>query len=300
MSNKLGQLIQEYRSMLKAPEIEELLDLVLFRPVAFVVVKLIQPTPITPNHVTLFSFLPGLAVGWCFWQGTPNYFIAGSIFLFITNVLDCVDGMLARIRGTGSIVGYVLDGFVDYVVQITMAVGVLHGVAVLTGQPLYILAIGVPASFSVAWWSAMVDRIRNEWLDRVYGKRRDPAVELAELSKQTAIWKAEKSHRPERVLVAIYKGYARFWYSGPAHRKIVDHDRVPLEDWMRARRPILTMATLMGPTMHLFLIMMAGVFNQLELYLWFALVFGTSWGVMVLTVRTLIDHRLASRLTKGA
>lgn len=300
MKNGLGRLVQEYRSMLKAPEIEEMLDLVLFRPVAFVVVKLIQPTPITPNHVTLFSFLPGLAVGWCFWQGTPDYFIAGSIFLFITNVLDCVDGMLARIRGTGSIVGYVLDGFVDYVVQITMAVGLLHGMAVLTGQPIYILAIGIPASFSVAWWSAMLDRIRNEWLDRVYGKRRDPEVELAELGKQTAIWKAERSHRPERALIAIYSGYAKFWYSGPVHRKIVDRDRIPLEDWMRARKPILTMAALMGPTMHLFLIMVAGVFNKLEWYLWFALVFGTSWGVMVLTARAVIDHQLASRLAKGA
>lgn len=300
MNKGLGRLVQEYRSMLKAPEMEELFDLVLFRPVAFVVVKILQPTPVTPNHVTLFSLLPGLAVGLCFWQGTPDFFIAGSIFLFLTNVLDCVDGMLARIRGTGSIVGYVLDGLVDYVVQITMAIGLLHGMAVLTGQPIYILAIGIPASFSVAWWSAMLDRIRNEWLDRVYGKRRDPEVELAELGKQTAIWKAERSHRPERALVAIYAGYAKFWYSGPAHRKIVDRDRIPLEDWMRARKPILTMAALMGPTMHLFLIMMAGVFNRLEWYLWFALVFGTSWGVMVLAARAVIDHQLASRLAKGA
>ena len=62
MSSSLTRLFQEYRSMLKAPELEEILDLVLFRPVAFVLVKLLQPTPITPNHVTLFSFLPGRAI----------------------------------------------------------------------------------------------------------------------------------------------------------------------------------------------------------------------------------------------
>jgi 4-hydroxybenzoate polyprenyltransferase len=146
----------------------------------------------------------------------------------------------------------------------------------------------------------MLDRIRNEWLDRVYGKRRDPALELVELRQQTAIWKAERSHRPERALIAIYAGYAKFWYSGPATKSIVDHHLVPLEEWKAARRPILPMAALMGPTMHLFLIMLAGVFNKLDWYLWFALVFGTSWGLMVLTIRAAIDRKLASRLAKGA
>jgi phosphatidylglycerophosphate synthase len=300
VSTGLNRLIQEYRSMLKAPEIEEILDLVLFRPIAFVIVKLLQPTRITPNHVTLFSFLPGLASGWCFWQGTPEFFLYGSILLFCTNVLDCVDGMLARIRGTGSLVGYVLDGLVDYVTQIFLIIGVIHGMAVLTGQPLYIMAIGIPAGFSFAWWSAMLDRIRNEWLDRVYGKRRDPAVELQELRQQTAIWKAEKSHRPERALIAIYAGYAKFWYSGPVQRKIVDRNSIPLDTWIAARRPILSMASLMGPTMHLSLIMLGGVFNKLDWYLWFALVFGSSWGILVLTTRAVIDHRLAVRLEKGA
>ena len=69
---------------------------------------------------------------------------------------------------------------------------------------------------------------------------------------------------------------------------------------MAARRPILPMAALMGPTMHLFLIMLAGVFNKLEWYLWFALVFGTGWGLMVLTIRAAIDRRLAARFAKGA
>jgi len=296
----LNRFVQEYRSMLKAPELEEILDLVLFRPVAFVLVKLIQPTRITPNHVTLFSLLPGLAAGICFWQGTPDLFLVGSLLLFFTNVLDCVDGMLARIRGSGSLVGYVLDGLVDYVVQVFLIIGVIHGMAVLTGRPFYIMAIGIPAGLSFAWWSAMLDRIRNEWLDRVYGKRRDPSVELQELRQQTAIWKAERSHRPERALIAIYAAYAKLWYSGPVNRKIVDRDLVPLEEWVPARRPILSMAALMGPTMHLFLIIMAGVFNKLDWYLWFALVFGTGWGVLVLTIRALIDHRLAARLAKGA
>ena len=300
MSSGLTRLVQEYRSMLKGVELEEILDLILFRPVAFVIVKLLQPTPITPNHVTLFSFLPGLASGWCFWQGTPDYFVAGSILLFITNVLDCVDGMLARIRGTGSIVGYVLDGFVDYVTQIFLVIGILHGMSVLTGQPYYIMAIGIPAGISFAWWSAMLDRIRNEWLDRVYGKRRDPQEELKELREQTAIWKAEKSHRPERALIAIYAGYAKFWYSGPATKNYVDRDRVPLEEWNTARRPIMVMAALMGPTMHLFLIMVAGIFNKLDWYLWFALVFGTGWGFFVLTFRAAVDRKLATRLAKGA
>ena len=80
----------------------------------------------------------------------------------------------------------------------------------------------------------------------------------------------------------------------------MDRNSIPLDTWMAARRPILFMAALMGPTMHLFLIMMAGVFNKLDWYLWFALVFGTSWGLVVLTIRAAIDRRLAARFAKGA
>ncbi len=271
--------------MLKATELEEGLDLILFRPFAFVLVKIFQPTPITPNQITLISLVLGLIAGFCFWQGTAGWVLTGAIFLFWTNVFDCADGMLARVRGTSSVIGYILDGMVDYITHIVVFVSILHGLTVVTGNPGYIWAIGIPAGLSFAWWCAMVDRFRNQWQDKVYNKRTDPAEEVRELREIAGGWKAEGSHPGQRMLITFYTFYVSLWYTGAGHSKPIECDGPLLDMWIKLRRPITRMAIFMGPTMHLFLIIVAGLTDKLLWYVWFALVIGTLWGLVTLALK---------------
>ncbi len=271
--------------MLKATELEEGLDLILFRPFAFVLVKIFQPTTISPNQITLFSLVLGLISGFCFWQGSANWVMAGAIILFWTNVFDCADGMLARALGTSSVIGYILDGMVDYITHVVVFVSILHGLSVQTGNPGFIWGIGVPAGLSFAWWCAMVDRFRNQWQDKVYNNRTEPEAEVRELRDIAATWKTEGSHPGQRMLIAFYTFYVSLWYTGAVHRKAVECHGPLLDKWIELRRPITRMAIFMGPSMHLFLIMVAGVTNRLLWYVWFALVFGTLWGLLVLALK---------------
>ena len=275
--------------MLKAPELEEPLDVVVFRPLAFVLVKVLALSRTTPNQVTLAALVPGLASAWCFWQGTSGGFFAGAVLLFATNVLDCADGMLARARGSSSLTGYILDGLVDYIIQGTLMVCLLHGVAAHLGDPLLVWLVGVPAGLSFAWWSAMVDRIRNEWLERVCGRRRDPHAELAELQAGAEAWRRDGTHRADRLLIRFFAAYVRLWYTAPRRLQLFESDE-PTALWRQRRRHLLRMAVLMGPTMHLSLIMAAGVLGHPEWYLWTALVFGTTWGLTVLALRAIVDR----------
>ena len=55
--------------------------------------RLLCNTPITPNMVTLAGLVVGVMVAWLFWHG---YFLAGALTMFLVEVLDGVDGMLAR------------------------------------------------------------------------------------------------------------------------------------------------------------------------------------------------------------
>ena len=289
MTGALHRWWREYRGMLKALELEETLDIVVFRPLAFVLVKALALGRITPNQVTLAALVPGLASAWCFWQGTPAGFLAGAILLFVTNVLDCADGMLARVRGSSSLTGYILDGLVDYIIQVTLFVCLLHGVAVHLGDPLLSWLVGVPAGLSFAWWSAMVDRIRNEWLERVYGRRRDPHAELEELQAQAEVWRRDGTHHADRLLVWFFALYVRLWYTAPRKMQLFESDEPPVL-WRQRRQLLLRMAVLMGPTMNLSLIMVAGVLGHPEWYLWTALVFGTTWGLTVLVLRAVVDR----------
>lgn len=298
MINRLRSLFHEYRGMLKATEMEETLDLIFFRPLAFILVKLIQNSSISPNQVTLISLFMGLIVGACFWQGTPTFFIVGAIFLLLTNVFDCADGMLARVRGTSSVIGYILDGLVDYVTHISAFVGMLHGLHVMGAHVSLVWGVGVPAGLSFAWWCAMVDRGRTEWSEKVYDKRHDPAKELADLKVHSDRWHEEGSHLGERMLIACYGLYIRLWYSGPVTCCCKDHT-LDLDLWQRRHRPLLRMSLVLGPTTHIFLIIVAGLVNRFEWYLWFALVAGTSWGLLVTSLRIQTDRRLKADLAKG-
>jgi len=284
--------------MLKATEVEEGLDLLLFRPLAFGLVKIVQPTPITPNQLTFISLILGLASGFCYWQGTAQFFLWGAILLFLTNLFDCADGMLARVRKSSSLTGYLFDGLVDYTTSTAVIVGMLHGLSVTGASPLFIWLIGVPAGLSYAWWCARVDRIRNEWMDKVYQCRRDPKVELAEMRAEVANL-PPGSHRWDRLMIGVYGIYVRIWYSAPLPQASCPGGGVTLAAWCQKRRPIMQAAVFLGPTMHLSLMMLAGALNRVDTYLWFALVGGTSYGLLILLWRALSDRQLEANAAKG-
>ncbi|MEZ4388001.1 MAG: CDP-alcohol phosphatidyltransferase family protein [Candidatus Krumholzibacteriia bacterium] len=299
MRRGFGALLDEYRSMLKARELEEVLDLAVFRPAAYGLVKLVQPTTLTPNQLTAVSLVLGLGAGACYWQGSPGFLLAGAILLFLTNLFDCADGMLARVRGTSSLTGYLFDGLVDYSTNTAVLIGMLHGLHAHSGRTDFIWLVGVPGGLSYAWWCARVDRFRNEWLDKVYGRRRDPRVELAEMRRVATAYPVE-THIWDRILIRAYGLYVKLWYSAPSPRAACPCEGIPLETWVRARRPVLQAAVLLGPTMHLSLMMAAGATDRLAWYFWFSLVVGTTWGLAVLAWRVAVDRRLAAGPARGA
>jgi phosphatidylglycerophosphate synthase len=84
------------------------------RPVAAVLVSALKDTRVTPNQVTLASFVvgvvaAGLLIGL---QGHLGLIVAVLVYQ-ASYVLDCADGMLARWRGVASPAGHLLDFLMD-------------------------------------------------------------------------------------------------------------------------------------------------------------------------------------------
>ena len=106
--------------VLKSPDVEEWIDIVWHRPLAAVVAVLLLPTRISPNIVTLWSFIAGLASAYVLYEsvvsGVRELRIWAGVLAFVSVILDCVDGQLARARGGGSRWGRILDGLVDFTV----------------------------------------------------------------------------------------------------------------------------------------------------------------------------------------
>ncbi|MET8332392.1 CDP-alcohol phosphatidyltransferase family protein [Streptosporangium canum] len=112
-------------------------------------VKLAADLHLTPNAVTGISVgLAALAAVW-FTAGTREAQIAGAVLLYLSFVLDCVDGQLARYTRAFSPLGAWLDATFDrvkeYAVYVGLAIGYAAGMDDSRGGPHGIWALAVAA-----------------------------------------------------------------------------------------------------------------------------------------------------------
>lgn len=98
---------------------------VYLEPVADIFVK----SGITPNQISLLSLIFGIACALCF---IDRHFVIGSLFLFISALLDLVDGSVARKIGRQTKFGAVFDWIVDKYVDALVLLGIgLSGIAII-------------------------------------------------------------------------------------------------------------------------------------------------------------------------
>ncbi|MEE9557873.1 MAG: CDP-alcohol phosphatidyltransferase family protein, partial [Candidatus Brocadiales bacterium] len=69
--------------------------------------------PITPNQITLLSFVIGLAACWFYLQGDYWYSVLGAMTLYASIILDLSDGEVARLKFMSSEYGALLDTLCD-------------------------------------------------------------------------------------------------------------------------------------------------------------------------------------------
>jgi phosphatidylglycerophosphate synthase len=84
------------------------------RPLAAALVSGLAGTRVTPNQITLASFVVGLASALLL-VALPGHvgLIIAVVVYQLSYVLDCADGMLARWRGIASPAGHLLDFLMD-------------------------------------------------------------------------------------------------------------------------------------------------------------------------------------------
>lgn len=96
-------------------ELEDWLNRLIYHPLAARLARLLDPTPISPNLVSVSGLL--LVWGAAFaYTGLPwpLAFLIGFPLHLLWHVVDGADGDLARLRGTQSATGELVDGVCDY------------------------------------------------------------------------------------------------------------------------------------------------------------------------------------------
>jgi len=108
----MGGIVETYQKTRKRPDL--FWNTYVCRPPAAVIVHLLAGTRVTPNQITLSAFVVAAGAA-AMIVLLPGYWglLAGVLVFQFSYVLDCADGMLARLRGIQSPVGHLLDFLMD-------------------------------------------------------------------------------------------------------------------------------------------------------------------------------------------
>ena len=111
--------------------------------------RLLRALKLTPNAVTLISFAITVASAYLVGSG---WLVAGGIVFLLGSGLDLMDGALARLTGTASPFGALLDSVFDRLGEAALFVGLafyaIRGGASESFLPIFIIALFLALIFS--------------------------------------------------------------------------------------------------------------------------------------------------------
>lgn len=273
--------LQQYKDSLKTTEAEEILDLLIYRPLAFLFVKATYSINITPNQVSSTAMLVGVAGGVLFGFGVYQYLIIGGCLYFLCNVLDCADGQIARLKKNGTKVGRIVDGFIDYVVSIAVFLGIAIGIVKMfnahslnlwgnsvlqINTTAYIWILTILAGISSAMQAFYFDFYRNKFLEYVHGRAASVENEIIEFTAEKQRMKAEGERGINLFLINIYLRYSALQLKSQANKEISIMKPDP-QEYYRKNKLLLRLWSFIGSTTHITLCIISSFLNNFELFL---------------------------------
>ncbi|MBT3303912.1 CDP-alcohol phosphatidyltransferase family protein [Candidatus Woesearchaeota archaeon] len=115
-----------------------------------VIAKLLLYTPITANQVTVLGTIVLFLSAGLFSAGTFWYSLTAIILLFVAECIDYADGVVARCRKTSTRIQSMYLALLYHHSEFTLHyLGIGVGVFINTGNPIYILAGGITAFFTM-------------------------------------------------------------------------------------------------------------------------------------------------------
>jgi len=107
---------------------------ILNRPISLRISKLLLKTGITPNQISVLSFVIGLAGASFFFVGEYFYLILGAMLVHIHSIVDGCDGEVARLKLRQTKYGGWLDSVLDRYADAAIILGLAYGYWSITGD----------------------------------------------------------------------------------------------------------------------------------------------------------------------
>ncbi len=186
----------------RPPEIEEWLNTRFFHPLARWIARLLIPTPVTPNAVSIAGVFAMAAAAACYAYGAwPWLVVAGFGFHLLWHVLDGADGDLARRTGRASPDGEIVDGVCDHLSHVILYLAM--GVILSRHLGGWGWGLAIVAGLSRGLQSSCYERTRRNYRRWVHGVSwiRQELAAPADAGQPPNPWR-----RLSRVLAGAYLG----------------------------------------------------------------------------------------------
>lgn len=287
-------ILQEYKSSLKKIEVEEIFDLYFYRPLAFLLVKGIYSTSITPNQLTVISMVFGVIGSFFYTFGTHPAFMVGAALILLYNVVDCSDGQLARLKKNGTAVGRILDGIADYVVSVAAYLGIAIGYANNMSNPLLWWVITIAAGFSNAFQSGLLDFYRNRYLDYVLQRESVLDDGLKSFEEEFGKLKEIKGRYFDKAVIWIYLKYSAVQQkiTNPQNSNSEIKRTISPSEYAKKNRLLIALWTFLGPTTQWTFLIVTSLLNRLDIYLLGILIIGNILAVIFYFLQHRVDLAL--------
>ncbi|MCU0363347.1 MAG: CDP-alcohol phosphatidyltransferase family protein [Bacteroidales bacterium] len=260
--------IETYRSTLKMKELEEIPDLLIYRPAAFMIVRLIYPTSITPNQVSLTAIVMGLTAGVFYAGGDQRSYMAGALFFLMFNILDCADGQLARLKRNGTPAGRIIDGVSDYIATAAVFTGIAIGFALQSGRPAYWMLMLVLTALSTIVHSLLVDYYRLRFSSHMSGTGSVSGQDNEIFRKEYEALKGRKGKAAERLVLYLYLRYTALQDLLAAKKEQTKAFVATPEEYYRKNRLLMRLWLFIGPTMQVTNIIVCSLIGRFDIFIW--------------------------------
>lgn len=297
-----------FASVLKSREVEDPINLLFNRRLAYWFVALVYRTPLTPNQVTLLSIAVGVVAAGCWWYGTPIAMLWGGILLWTSAILDGADGILARAKQIFSDLGRALDGSADLIVALLTAVAAVkhlwhqqHSVPMLAVLPLLVGSIWLQIHLYDYYKESFLLRTRLDW-NGVPERIADVHERIAQLRAERAPWVYRASMDLYLSLIVGQTRVVRFL--DPAGSREQSSFRVTpqtVAEYREFNLGPMRIWTALSLAPHTYLISIFGMLDRLDLYLWARLLVGNALFVLVIFwQRRASERTLAALAASGS
>lgn len=284
-------LFQEYKSSLKKIEVEEVFDLYFYRPLAFLLVKAIYSTTVTPNQLTVISMVFGVIGGFCYSFGTREAFMIGAVLYLLYNVVDCSDGQLARLKKNGTSIGRILDGVADYLVSVALYFGIGFGYANSSSHPFQMWLLTAAAGISNAIQSGLLDYYRTRYLDYVLKRVSILGEGLRVFEDEFERLKKIRGRYFDKAIIWIYLKYSviqrKVTNPKPDQEKIKAY--ISAEEYAKKNRWLIRLWTFLGPTTQWTFLIISSFLNRIDVYLLGIFVVGNILAIMLYFFQSKVD-----------